>query len=71
MKIINFDYKKLENYKAAIDDGFIARNKISEIEFIVLGKTEKGSYYFYLQDLIDLSLVERIKEKNGIFLRKK
>ena len=27
MEIINFDYKKLESYKTAMDDGFIARNK--------------------------------------------
>lgn len=64
MEIINFDYKKLESYKTAMDDGFIARNKISEIEFISCGRAKKGTYYLFVQDLIDGAIVEEIKEKD-------
>lgn len=64
MKLINFNYKKLDEYKPAIDDGFIARDKISKTKYMSLGKHVKDDYFLFLQDLTSHEVCTNFKEKD-------
>ena len=49
IRLANFDYKKMEIYKPAIDDGFILSAFISGIEYVNIRK-EYDFYSFKLED---------------------
>ncbi len=60
IKLVDFDYKKMEIYKPAIDDGFILSAFISGIEYVNL-KKEDGYYCFKLEDTLVGDVVENFK----------
>ena len=63
IRLVNFDYKKMEIYKPAIDDGFILSAFISGIEYVNL-KKEDEFYFFKLEDTSDGEIMEKIKFKS-------
>ncbi|MCF2625288.1 hypothetical protein I6E17_03715 [Fusobacterium perfoetens] len=60
IKLVDFDYKKIEIYKPAIDDGFILSAFISGIEYVNL-KKEDGCYCFKLEDTLMGDVVGNFK----------
>ena len=71
IRLIGFDYKKIEQYKQAIDDDFGISGFISGIEYITLRKDENGYYFFELKDTSDGEILVKYRIEDWEEFKKK